>query len=61
MMLCGVTSFTVWVGMMHDDRFDALISDFYPNDTLGVGAFYDLQDCLLRRSPQSRTTTLPTA
>jgi hypothetical protein len=25
-MLCGITSFTNWVGMMHDDPFHALIS-----------------------------------
>ena len=56
MMLCGVTSFTVWVGMMRDDRFYALISGFHPDDTPGVGTFYDFQDRLLQRPRQPRTT-----
>jgi hypothetical protein len=57
MMLCGVTSFTAWVGMMRDDRFYALISGFAPDDTPGVGTFYDFQDRLLQRPRQPRTTT----
>jgi hypothetical protein len=57
MMLCGVTSFTVWVAMMRDDRFYALISGFPPDDTPGVGTFYGFQDRLLQRPRQSRTTT----
>jgi hypothetical protein len=57
MMLCGVTSFTVWVGMMRDDPFHALISGLHPDDTPGVGTFYDFQDGLLQRPPQPCTTT----
>lgn len=57
MILCGITSFTVWVGMMRDDRFYALISGFHPDDTPGVGTFYDFQDRLLQRPRQLRTTT----
>jgi hypothetical protein len=56
MMLCGVTSFTVWVQMMHDEPFYALISGFHPEDVPGVGTFYDFQDRLLQRPPQPRTT-----
>ena len=45
MLLCGVTSFTVWdfgelsraVQMMRNDLFYALISGFHPEDALGVG------------------------
>ena len=57
MMLCGITSFTVWVGMMRDEPFHALISGFHPDDTPGVGTFYDFQDRLLQRPRQPRTTT----
>jgi hypothetical protein len=56
MMLCGVTSFDVWVQMMRDDPFYALISGFHPGNVPGVGTFYDFQDRLLQRSPQTRTT-----
>ena len=56
MMECGVTSFDVWVQMMRGDPFYALISGFDPEDTPGVGTFYNFQDRLLQRSPQSRTT-----
>ena len=56
MMLCGVTSFDVWVQMMHDDPFYAIISGFHPEEVPGVGTFYDFQDRLLQRSRQSRTT-----
>jgi len=53
---CSVTSFTVWVRMMHDDSFYALISGFDPQDIPGVGTFYDFQDRLLQRPRQPRTT-----
>jgi hypothetical protein len=56
MVLCGVTSFDVWVQMMRDDAFYALISGFHPEDVAGVGTFYDFQDRLLQRWPQTRTT-----
>jgi hypothetical protein len=56
MMLCGVTSFEVWVQCMHDDPFYALISGFPPDDVPGVGTFYDFQDRLLHRQRQPRTT-----
>ncbi len=56
MMLCGVTSFTVWVKMMRDEPFYAFISGFQPEDTPGVGTFYDFQDRLLQRPRQPRTT-----
>jgi hypothetical protein len=55
MMFCGVTSFTVWVQMMRDDPFYALISGFHPGDVPGVGTFYDFQDRLLQRPSQPRT------
>ena len=55
MMLCGVTSFDVWVAMMRDEPFYALISGFEPADVPGVGTFYDFQDRLLGRWPQGRT------
>ncbi|UCC61476.1 MAG: hypothetical protein JSV36_11735 [Anaerolineae bacterium] len=56
MMLCGVTSFTVWVKMMHADAFYALISGFHPQDLPGVGTFYDFQDRPLQLPRQPRTT-----
>jgi hypothetical protein len=56
MMECGVTSFTVWVHMMRDDPFYALISGFHPQDVPGVGTFYEFQDRLLQRPRQPRTT-----
>jgi len=56
MMECGVTSFTVWVKMMRDEPFYALISGFHPEDVPGVGTFYDFQDRLLQRPRQPRTT-----
>jgi hypothetical protein len=56
MMLCGITSFDVWVQMMRDDPFYALISGFAPNDVPGVGTFYGFQDRLLQRLRQPRTT-----
>ena len=55
MMECGVTSFDVWVPMMHDDPFYAIISGFDPHDIPGVGTFYDFQDRLLQRPRQTRT------
>jgi hypothetical protein len=56
MMECGVTSFDVWVKMMHDDPFYAIISGFDPQDIPGVGTFYDFQDRLLQRQRRPRTT-----
>jgi hypothetical protein len=56
MVLCGVTSFTVWVKMMRDDPFYALISGFDPADVAGMGTFYDFQDRLLHRPRQPRTS-----
>jgi hypothetical protein len=56
MMECGVTSFDVWVKMMHDEPFYAIISGFDPQDIPGVGTFYDFQDRLLQRQRRSRTT-----
>jgi hypothetical protein len=56
MMECGVTSFDVWVQMMGDDPFYALISGFHPEEVPGVGTFYDFQDRLLQRPRQPRTT-----
>lgn len=56
MMLCGVTSFDVWVSMMRDDPFYALVSGFLPEDVPGVGTFYDFQDHLLKRLRQPHTT-----
>ncbi len=56
MMECGVTSFDVWVDMMHDDPLYAIISGFDPQDIPGVGTFYDFEDRLIQRQRQSRTT-----
>jgi hypothetical protein len=56
MMECGVTSVDVWVSMMHDDSFYAIISGFDPCDIPGVGTFFDFQDRLLKRLRQPRTT-----
>ena len=56
MIECGVTSVSVWVPMMHDDPFYAIVSGFDPHDIPGVGTFYDFQDRLLKRPPQPRTT-----
>lgn len=56
MIQCGVTSVAVWVPMMHDDPFYAIVSGFDPLDIPGVGTFYDFQDRLLKRPRQSRTT-----
>lgn len=55
MMLCGETSFDVWVKQMRDEPFYALISGFDPSDVPGVGTFYDFQDRLLHRPQQPRT------
>ena len=62
MMLCGITSFDVWVQMMRDDPFYALISGFAPYDVPGVGTFpglsartgYGFQDRPLQRLRQPR-------
>jgi hypothetical protein len=56
MLLCGITSFEVWVALLHDEPFYALISGFDPSDLPGVGTFYDFQDRLLQRPRQGRTT-----
>jgi len=56
MIECDVTSFDVWVPMMRDDSFYAIISGFDPDDIPGVGTFYDFQDRLLKRLRQHRTT-----
>ncbi len=55
MMLCGETSFTDWVALLHDEHFYALISGFEPDDVPGVGTFYDFQDRLLKRVSQGRS------
>ena len=55
MMECGVTSFDVWVQMMRDDPFYALISGFHPEDVPGLGTFYDFQDRLSQHPRQPRT------
>jgi hypothetical protein len=55
MIECDVTSFDVWVPMMHDESFYAIISGFDPDDIPGVGTFYDFQDRLLKRLRQHRT------
>lgn len=52
---CGVTSLDVWVHMMRDDPFYAIISGFDPQDVPGVGTFYDFQDRVLQRPRQPRT------
>jgi len=59
MMECGVTSVDLWVPMMHDDSFYAIISGFDPHDLPGVGTFYDFQDRLLKRLRQPRTLQRP--
>ena len=40
---CGVTGFDVWVHLMRDDPFYAIISGFDLQDVPGVGTFYDFQ------------------
>ena len=52
MMLCDVTSFDVWVPMMRDDPFYALISGFRPERCAGGGH-------LLRFPRSSATTSAP--
>jgi len=47
MMLCGVTSIDVWVALMRDEPFYAIISGFDPSAVPGVGTFYDFMDRLL--------------
>jgi len=47
MMLCGVTSFDVWVSMMRSTPFYAIICGFHPTKVPGVGTFYDFCDRLL--------------
>ncbi|MEJ2733352.1 MAG: hypothetical protein P8189_07265 [Anaerolineae bacterium] len=57
MMLGDDTSFTVWVRMMRNDPFYALIGGFHPDDTPGMGTLYDFQDRLLQRPHRTRTRT----
>jgi hypothetical protein len=59
MIQCGVASVDVWVPMMHDDSFYAILSGFDPDDIPGVGTFYDFQDRLLKRLRQTRTLQRP--
>lgn len=47
MMLCGITSIDLWVEMMRDQHFYAIISGFDPAHVPGVGTFYDFIDRLL--------------
>jgi len=55
MVECGITSFTQWVHTMRDEPIYAILSGFHPDDTPGVGTFYDFQDRLLQREPRPRT------
>jgi hypothetical protein len=52
MMLCGVTSIDVWVALMRDQPFYAIISGFDPAHVPGVGTFYDFMDRLLNLNPK---------
>ena len=52
MMLCGVTSIDVWVALMRDEPFYAIISGFDPAHVPGVGTFYDFMDRLLNLNPK---------
>jgi len=52
MMLCGVTSIDVWVALMRDEPFYAIISGFDPAYIPGVGTFYDFMDRLLDLDPK---------
>jgi len=52
MMLCGVTSIDVWVALMRDQPFYAIISGFDPAHVPGVGTFYDFMDHLLGLDPK---------
>ncbi len=56
MMLCGISSFSLWVQIMRDEPFYALISGFDPATVPGVGTFYAFQDRLLQRPRQARTS-----
>ena len=44
MVLCGITSFEVWVTKMKEEPFYAIISGFRPENVPGVGTFYDFTD-----------------
>jgi hypothetical protein len=52
MMLCGITSIDVWVALMRDEPFYAIISGFDPAHVPGVGTFYDFMDRLLNLGPK---------
>lgn len=47
MMLCGITSFDVWVSTMRSIPFYAIICGFHPTKVPGVGTFYDFCNRLL--------------
>ena len=51
-MLCGVTSIDVWVALMRDEPFYAIISGFDPAHVPGVGTFYDFMNRLLNLNPK---------
>lgn len=55
LMLCGETSFTDWVALLHDEPFYALLCGFDPEDVPGVGTFYDFQDRVLHQARHART------
>jgi len=52
MMLCDVTSIDLWVEMMREQPFYAIISGFDPTHVPGVGTFYDFMDRLLGLDPK---------
>ncbi len=47
MVLCGITSFEIWVDKMREQTFYAVISGFHPDKVPGVGTFYDFTDRIL--------------
>jgi hypothetical protein len=47
MMLCGYTSITLWVELMRQQPYYAIISGFDRAHVPGVGTFYDFMDRLL--------------
>jgi hypothetical protein len=52
MMLCGVTSIDLWVELMRERPFYAIISGFDPARVPGVGTFYNFMDRLLGLDPK---------
>jgi hypothetical protein len=52
MVLCGSTSIGVWVDLMRERPFYAIISGFAPTAVPGIGTFYDFMDRLLGLDPQ---------